>query len=93
MEELSLRSDDSIETTIKENASTVYKLAYARMRNQSDAEDVFQEVFLRLVRRRPVFESKEHEKAWLIRVTSDLFRSCIQSVSYFSYEVRPGIFS
>ncbi len=69
MKDLSLRADDSIETVIQENALTVYKLAYARMRNRSDAEDVFQEVFLRLVRRRPVFENKEHEKAWLIRVT------------------------
>jgi RNA polymerase sigma factor, sigma-70 family len=75
MKDLSLRADDSIETVIQENALTVYKLAYARMRNRSDAEDVFQEVFLRLVRRRPVFENKEHEKAWLIRVTLNCFNN------------------
>lgn len=69
MAENAQQSDERIESIIEQHASTVYKLAYARMRNRSDAEDVFQEVFLRLVRKKPTFESEEHEKAWLIRVT------------------------
>lgn len=34
---------------------TVYKLAYARLRNSADADDVFQEVFLRYVKKQPEF--------------------------------------
>ena len=47
----------------------VYRLALAQTKNPDDAEDVFQEVFLRLVRSRHSFDSEEHLKAWLIRVT------------------------
>ncbi|MBQ2448575.1 MAG: hypothetical protein II270_00910 [Peptococcaceae bacterium] len=47
----------------------VYRLAYARMQNRHDADDIFQEVFLRYIRRAPVFESYEHGKAWFLRTT------------------------
>ena len=50
-------------------APLVYRLAFARTRSREAAEDVFQEVFLRLVSKRPELESEEHEKAWFCRVT------------------------
>jgi len=57
------------ESVVKKYADMVYRLAFAQARSGSDADDIFQEVFLRYVRSRPVFESEEHRKAWLIRVT------------------------
>lgn len=60
-------------------APAVYRLAYARTGSRADAEDVMQEVFLRLVRSGPAFHNQEHAKAWLLRVAAncvgDLFRS------------------
>lgn len=53
----------------------VYRLAYAQTRSKSDADDIFQEVFLRVVRRTPLFESEAHEKAWLLRVTLNCLSS------------------
>lgn len=47
----------------------VWRLALARTANVSDAEDVFQEVFLRYFRHEGRFDSDEHRKAWLIRCT------------------------
>ena len=47
----------------------VYRLACAQTGSRDRADDVFQEVFLRLVRRDPAFASEEHRKAWLLRVT------------------------
>ena len=35
----------------------VYRLAYAQTRSRHDADDIFQEVFLQTVRKRPVFDS------------------------------------
>lgn len=62
----------------REYAPAVYRLAYARTGSRADAEDVTQEVFLRLVKTRPAFDSGAHAKAWLLRVAancaSDLFR-------------------
>lgn len=59
-------------------APAVYRLAYARTGSRADAEDVMQEVFLRLLKAKPVFSGEEHAKAWLLRVAAncvnDLFR-------------------
>ena len=47
----------------------VYRIALLHMKNKSDAEVVFQEVFLRLVRYADRIKGEEHLKHWLIRVT------------------------
>ena len=69
MENQSFGTDDWMEAVMDAYASTVYRLAYARTGNRTDADDIFQEVFLRYVKKRPDFQSKEHGKAWFIRVT------------------------
>ena len=53
----------------------VYRLAYAQTRSRHDADDIFQEVFLQTVRKKPVFDSEEHEKAWLLRVAGNLCKN------------------
>lgn len=65
----SLRTDGCIDEVIQKHSNMVYRLAYAKTKSKSDADDIFQEVFFRYIRRNPVFESEEHEKAWFIRVT------------------------
>lgn len=57
------------EEILKQYGDMVYKLALSQIKNRSDAQDIFQEVFLRLVKNTKPFESEEHVKAWLIRVT------------------------
>ena len=52
----------------RQYAPAVYRLAYARTGSRADAEDVMQEVFVRLLRARPEFRDEEHAKAWLLRV-------------------------
>lgn len=47
----------------------VYKIALARTGNKNDADDIFQEVFLRLVKHSDKISTEEHLKSWLIRVT------------------------
>ena len=60
-------------------AGMLYRLAYARTGSRADAEDVMQEVFVRLLRARPEFRDEEHAKAWLLRVgarcAADVLRS------------------
>ena len=60
---------------VQAHSKTVYRLAYAMLQNRSDADDVYQEVFLRYVKRQPVFNDAGHEKAWFIRVTSNCAKS------------------
>ena len=60
---------DNVQSVISTYSYTVYRLAYAMMRNRSDADDIYQEVFLRYIRRKPVFHSPEHARAWMLKVT------------------------
>lgn len=55
-------------------ADMVYRLALSQMKNRADADDLFQEVFVRLVGNVHKLESWEHTKAWLIRVTANCAR-------------------
>lgn len=63
---------------VQRYAPSIYRLAYARTGCQADAEDVMQEVFLRLIKARPFFSGEEQARAWLFRVAancaSDLIR-------------------
>lgn len=49
-------------------AGHVYKTALTYCGNRSDAEDVVQNTFLKLLQRREQFADEEHAKKWLIRV-------------------------
>jgi RNA polymerase sigma-70 factor (ECF subfamily) len=66
--EKSLRTNDSIDQTVEKYSDMVYRLAFAQTKSKCDADDIFQEVFLRYMKA-DAFENEEHEKAWLIRVT------------------------
>ena len=52
-------------------AGDIFRLAYARTGQRADAEDVMQEVFVRLLRARPAFRNGEHARAWLLRVAAN----------------------
>ena len=60
-------------------ADMVFRLAMARCRSRSDAEDVLQEVFVRYMRSAPEFETSEHQRAWLIKTTINRSNSWLSS--------------
>ena len=66
-----------VDQVLSKYSNMVYKIALSHTEQQQDAEDVFQEVFLRLVKYKMTINNEEHLKAWLIRVTlnccKDLF--------------------
>lgn len=66
---------------------TVFKIAFTYCKNKSDAEDIFQEVFLRYFKKLPAFSSPDHEKAWFIRVTINCCKKLLLS-SWFK-RVQP----
>lgn len=68
-----------LEKYFKTYYAPCYRIAFTQMKTKSDAEDVVQEVFLRLLKYQPAFESKTHEKAWMIRTTLNLCRDFLKS--------------
>lgn len=65
----SQRNSECVDEILAKYSETVYRLALARVKSRIDAEDIFQEVFLRYFQKEREFEGEEHRKAWLIRVT------------------------
>ena len=62
-------TDETISRIVREYSPMLLRLACTRLDDPADAEDAVQEVFLKLLTARPVFQNAEHEKAWLIRAT------------------------
>ena len=59
--------------------STVYRLALNQTQSPHDADDVCQDVFLRLLKDATVFKDDEHLKAWLLCVTINCCRDLHRS--------------
>ena len=57
------------EETVLRYKDMVYRIAFAQCPCRQDAEDVFQDVFLKLYNFNGDFSDEEHLKSWLIRVT------------------------
>lgn len=57
----------------------VFRLAFSYMKSASDADDVTQNVLLRLLRSTKPFESGEHARFWLVRVTMNECKRALRS--------------
>ena len=54
---------------VKKYIDTVFRIALSHTKSVPDAEDITQDVFLALLKEKNPFDSEEHIRAWLIRVT------------------------
>lgn len=68
-----------LEQVMAQYGTMVFRLTYSYTRSRSDAEDLYQEVFLRYFRRRPAFESEEHRRSWILRVAVNRCKSHLTS--------------
>ena len=69
----------NIEEKVLKYSDMVYRIAYSMTNKQSDAEDIYQEVFIKLFEKDIKFVDEEHEKAWIIRVTINLTKNLYNS--------------
>ena len=69
----------SVEEVFDKYCNTVYRLAYARVGNKYDAEDILQTVFLKLCSEKRSFSDSEHLKAWLLTVTVNSSKNLLKS--------------
>ena len=60
-------TETDLRDAMKLHGNTVYRLALCRLQNLQDAEDVYQDVFLRLLEQEAEYWDAERTKAWLIR--------------------------
>lgn len=70
-----MQKENYIKEAIYKYSDMVYKIALTRTGTIENAEDIFQEVFIKLSEKMPKFKSEEHEKAWIIKVTINLSKN------------------
>ncbi|WP_270295906.1 RNA polymerase sigma factor [Eggerthella sinensis] len=75
----SRRTEEFIAHAMADWGDAVYRLALGQTRSKADAEDVYQDVFMRLYSDTTVFTSDEHLKAWLLRVAINRCRDLAKS--------------
>lgn len=59
----------------------ILRLCYTYLKNTQDAEDICQDVFLKLLTGKTVFASPEHEKAWILRTASNACKDLLKSAA------------
>ena len=69
---------DDIETLIFQYGDMLFRLCLIMLKNESDAEDAIQETYIKYFQKAPLFDSKEHQKAWLIRVATNKCRDMLR---------------
>lgn len=70
------------EEIVRTYADMVYRIALRYVRDPTNAEDVFSEAFLIYFKKARSFESEEHRKAWLIRVTINCAKEMLCNTRY-----------
>lgn len=78
MQKISDWPADDVETLIVQYGDMLYRLCLIMLKNESDAEDAVQETYIKYFQKSPMFESKEHQKAWLIRVATNKCRDMLR---------------
>jgi RNA polymerase sigma-70 factor (ECF subfamily) len=73
-----LRTDKEIAEIYERHKDMVYRICFVYMKNTMDTEDVIQDTFCNLIKSGTVFESAEHEKAWLIRTATNLCKNTLR---------------
>ena len=71
-------SGKDIREAVIKYSNTLYKVCIVILCNEQDVQDAIQDTFCRYLEKKPVFRDEEHEKAWLIRVATNICRDMIR---------------
>lgn len=82
-----MRTEEELNQAIATYADMVKRICMVHLKNKADMEDIFQNVFLKYYEDDTIFANKEHEKAWLIRVTINACKDLLKS--FFHRQMVP----
>ncbi len=75
---MNTKTETDVARVLRAYGDMLYRTAYLLLGNPHDAQDALQEVLLRYMEKAPDFQSPDHEKAWLLRVTSNCCKDCLR---------------
>lgn len=76
---MGMRSEAEVIHAVEVYGDMIRRVCFYHLKNRADTEDVFQNVFLKYMLYEEVFESREHEKAWLLRVAINACKDYLKS--------------
>lgn len=76
-----MKSPEDMSRVVETYADMVRRICLVHLKNIHDTEDVFQNVFMKYMLYKGVFEDGEHEKAWFVRVTINACTDWLRSLS------------
>lgn len=82
---MNIKRDSEIQHIIEAYGDLLYRTAYVLLGNSHDVQDIIQETLLRYMEKSPVFTDAEHQKAWLLKVTSNLCKDLLRFNKRRSY--------
>lgn len=71
-------SGKDIREAVIKYSDILYKVCIVILCNEHDVQDAIQDTFCRYLEKKPEFRDEEHEKAWLIRVATNICRDMIR---------------
>lgn len=77
MSRLELQGDD-IEKVVLKYSNMIFKICLVLLCNEHDAKDAIQDTFYKYIKKTIEFENEEHEKAWLIRVATNICKNVLR---------------
>lgn len=75
-----MRDEHEANRAVEQYADMIRRICFLHLKNQSDTEDISQNVFLKYILYSGAFENAEHEKAWFIRVTVNACKDFLKSL-------------
>jgi RNA polymerase sigma-70 factor (ECF subfamily) len=71
--------EEQAERLVNTYSDLILRLSYTYLHSAQDAEDICQTVFLKCLTSGQVFESRDHEKAWIIRTAVNACKDLLRS--------------
>lgn len=65
--------------------NSIYRLCTVMLGNREDAQDAVQDCFLRYITKAPDFTDETHEKAWIIKVASNVCKDILRQRKHTSF--------
>ena len=67
-----------IEMAVEKYGTMLFRLCLTLVKDYDDAEDAVQDTYIKYLTKAPQFNDSEHEKAWLIRVATNICKNMIR---------------
>ncbi len=70
-------TNEYIKDLIDNYSGMLFRICYCILCHRDDAEDALQDTFLKYLTKAPEFKSADHEKAWLIKVATNISKNMV----------------